>query len=421
MKRLISSAIILCTVCCLFTGCSGSKKGSVYYLNFKPEQDGAWQTLAKEYTNLTGVSVKVLTAAEGTYTQTLTSEIEKSDAPTLFQVNGAVALDTWRDYCYDLTDTAVYSELISDDFALKENGRVLGIAYAYEGYGLITNKKLLERAGYSIESITSLEALEEVAENITAKSSELGFSAFSSAGLNSSSSWRFSGHLANLPLYYELSDKKTTSQPSSLDGKYTDNFKAVWDLYINNSTCSPKLLSAKTGDDALDEFVSEKCVFYQNGTWMYGDVSSIGDDNLGLLPIYFGVNDSKQGLCCGTENYWAVNAEASEDSIRATLDFLEWVVTSEEGTEALAKSMGFSAPFKKAKRTDNRLCDIMNDYIESGRENIPWVFTYTPNVDNWRAELVSALTAYSAGKSNFEAVSAVFSEGWAREYAASHK
>ena len=41
--------------------------GSVYYLNFKPESDAAWQTLAAAYTAETGVPVKVVTAASGQY------------------------------------------------------------------------------------------------------------------------------------------------------------------------------------------------------------------------------------------------------------------------------------------------------------------------------------------------------------------
>ncbi len=77
--------------------------GKVYYLNFKPEQDEAWQDLAKKYTEETGVPVTVVTAASGQYETTLMSEMAKSDAPTLFQVNGPVGLANWKDYCYDLS------------------------------------------------------------------------------------------------------------------------------------------------------------------------------------------------------------------------------------------------------------------------------------------------------------------------------
>ena len=63
---------------------AASGEGSVYYLNFKPEQDQAWQDLAATYTKQTGVDVTVITAADGTYEQTLKSEIVKTEAPTLF-------------------------------------------------------------------------------------------------------------------------------------------------------------------------------------------------------------------------------------------------------------------------------------------------------------------------------------------------
>lgn len=81
--------------------------GSVYYLNFKPEADAAWQELAKTYTAQTGVEVKVVTAASGTYSDTLTAEMAKTDAPTLFQCGNAQGLLDWGDYCLDLNGTPV--------------------------------------------------------------------------------------------------------------------------------------------------------------------------------------------------------------------------------------------------------------------------------------------------------------------------
>lgn len=416
MKKII--ALVLCTVmiATLFAGCFGgkSKTGEVYYLNFKPEQDEAWQKLAAKYTEKTGITVNVLTAAEGKYQETLTAEMDKNKMPTLFQVNGAVGLESWGNYCLDLNDTEVYKELTSDDFALIEDGEVKGIAYVYEGYGIIVNKKLLNKAGYKIENIKSFADLKSVSEDITARKNELGFSAFTSSTLDSSSSWRFSGHLANIPLFYEFEADKVTGQPNTIKGTYLENFKNVWDLYINNSTIDKTAIT--TAVNAADEFVKEKAVFYQNGTWAYSDIKGIGDENIGYLPIYSGIRDEKQGLCCGTENYWAVNKEADEADIDATLDFLAWVVTSEEGTTALADEMGFVSPFKKAKPVDNVLCNIMNDYVANGAYNVSWAFNYTPNVDTWRADLVSALAAYSAGTGEWDKVREAFVDGWKKQY-----
>ena len=397
------------------SGDDATATGSVYYLNFKPEQDEAWQNLAKAYTEETGVPVTVVTAASGTYEETLMADMAKTDAPTLFQVNGPVGLANWKDYCYDLSSSAVYGELTSDDFALKEDGAVYGIAYVIESYGLITNTALLEKAGYTTDNIKSFADLKKVAEDITARKDELGFAAFTSAGMDSSSDWRFKTHLANLPIYFEYqADGIGTTE--AIKGTYLDNYKQIWDLYITDSTCDPKLLASKTGNDAVAEFVGKKAVFYQNGTWAYSDVSSLGDDNLGMLPIYIGVDgEENQGLCTGSENYWCVNNTASDEDIQATLDFLYWCVTSETGTSAMADDMGFVIPFKAAKDSTNPLIAIANDYVAAGKTSVDWCFSTMPS-EEWKNGVGSALTAYAAGTGDWNAVVTAFVDGWAKEY-----
>ena len=265
--------------------------GSVYYLNFKPEADAAWQELAKKYTELTGVPVKVVTAASGEYQTTLTSEMDKSEAPTLFQCNeGGIA--TWGEDCYDLTDTAIYNELASKDYALKNaEGGIISIAYCLETYGIITNKALLEKAGHSVDEIKDFASLKAVADDIHARAAELGFDAFSSAGLDGSSSWRFSGHLANMPLFYEFRDDGVSAKPATITGKYLDNYKAIWDLYTTDSATTGADLITATGDMSSGEFKEGKAVFYQNGTWEYAGLVEAGlkPEDLTMLPIYCGV------------------------------------------------------------------------------------------------------------------------------------
>ena len=397
--------------------------GSVYYLNFKPEADAAWQELAALYTEQTGVPVKVVTAASGEYSSTLTAEMDKSDMPTLFQCGNQAGLDTWGDYCYDLTDSAVYKEMTTDDFNLfGENGEVYCIGYCYEAFGIIVNTALLAEAGYELSDITNFESLKSVAEDITARhaTGELPFAAFSSAGLDSSSSWRFSGHLANMPLYYEFRDDGVTSQPAAITGAYLDNFKQIWDLYVANSDTAPAQLTTATSDQSKAEFGEGKAVFYQNGSWEYDSlVKDFGMDpaNLAMIPIYCGVEGEEDaGLCCGTENCWAVNAKASEEDIQATLDFMYWVVTSEEGTTMMAEQFG-PIPFKNAKESSNVFFNNANEYIAEGKYTVTWAFNYTPNVDSWRAAVVAALTQYTVGGGSWDDVVTAFVQGWATQYA----
>ena len=395
-------------------------EGSVYYLNFKPEADEYWQELAKTYTEETGVPVTVLTAASGEYEKTLKSEMAKTDAPTLFQVNGPVGLASWKDYCYDLTGSDIAGELTNDSFALMDGDKMAGIAYVVENYGIIYNKALLEEAGYTAADITNFESLKKVAEDITSRKEELGFSAFTSAGMDGSSDWRFKTHLANIPIYYEYKDEGIDNT-DAIKGTYLDNYRQIWDLYINNAVCAPTEISTKTADDATADFVMEDAVFYQNGTWEYNNIADVGDENLGILPIYIGVDgEENQGVCTGTENYCCVNAKAAPEDIQATLDFMYWCVTSEAGVEAMCKDMGFVIPFKSNLESENTLVNEANKYLEEGKTPVTWVFSTMPS-EEWKNGVGSALTAYAADQTDekWQQVVTAFVDGWAAEAAAS--
>lgn len=429
-KKLLSVALCATMVAGLLVGCGSSSKsdkassdskGSVYWLNFKPEADEALQGIAKTYEKENGVKVKVVTAASGNYNSTLTSEMGKSAAPTLFVVGNQAAVKTWDDYCIDLKDTDVYKELSTDAFNLKdENGKVASMGYCYESYGIIVNKKLLKKAGYEITDIKDFASLKSVAEDIHKRADKLGFDAFTSSGMDDASSWRFTGHLANMSLFYEGRDDGWKEAPAEIKGTYLDNFKNVWDLYINNSKYDKKTL-ATGGYDAEAEFKKGEAVFYQNGTWEYDALKkSISDDDMQMIPIYCGVEgEEKAGLCSGTENCWAVNAKASKADQKATLEFMKWLVTSEEGTKVMAEQFG-AIPYKKAADSGNVFLKNANDLLEAGNYNVDWAFNYTPNVDEWRASLVAAMNKYDAGGS-WDDVKTAFVQGWATQYKAANK
>ena len=429
-KKLLGVVLCATMVAGLLAGCGSSSKsektgsdskGSVYWLNFKPEADEALQGIAKTYEKEKGVKVKVVTAASGNYNSTLTSEMGKSAAPTLFVVGNQAAVKTWNDYCLDLKGTDVYNELNTDAFNLTdENGKVASIGYCYESYGIIVNKKLLKKAGYEISDIKDFASLKSVAEDIHKRADKLGFDAFTSSGMDDASSWRFTGHLANMPLFYEGRDDGWKEAPAEIKGTYLENFKNVWDLYINNSKYKKNTL-ATGGYDAEAEFKKGEAVFYQNGTWEYDALKkSISDDDMQMIPIYCGVEgEEKAGLCSGTENCWAVNAKASEADQKATLDFMKWLVTSEEGTKVMAEQFG-AIPYKKAADSGNVFLKNANDLLEAGNYNVDWTFNYTPNVDEWRASLVAAMNKYDAGGS-WDDVKTAFVQGWAAQYKAANK
>lgn len=407
-------------------------KGKVYYLNFKPEAADQWTALAKEYTKEKGVEVKVQTAASGTYEQTLKSEIAKTEAPTLFQVNGPVGYQNWKKYTADMSNTDVYKELTNQDVALKDGDKVVGVPYVMETYGLIYNKDILNKyfaldgaKATSMDEIDNFDTLKAVADDMQARKDELGIKgAFTSAGFDSSSDWRFKTHLANLPLYYEFKDDNVTEQPATIKGTYLPNYKKIFDLYITDSTTDPTQLSAKTGDDANSEFALGEAAFYQNGTWAWTDLQKAGmkAESVGMMPIYTGVKgEEKQGLATGSENYWCINDKASDADKKATEDFLSWVITSDTGKKAISQDMGFTTPFKTFDdvKFDNPLTEAAVEDQKSGTTQVSWNFTMMPS-EEWKNKVGQALLEYAQGTGKWDAVKTAFVDGWASEYEASH-
>ena len=401
-------------------------EGSVYWLNFKPESDQALQELAAMYTEETGVPVKVVTAASGTYNETLTAEMDKSNPPTLFVVGNQAAVDTWGDYCLDLTGTPVANELNTDEYMLYDaDGKLCSIGYCYECYGIIVNKALLAEAGHDISEITNFDSLKAVVEDITARKDELGFSAFTSAGMDGSSSWRFTGHVANLEYYYESVDNPDAwkSCPAELTGAYMQNYRNLLDLMFENSTVDRSALAAG-GFDANAEFANGEAVFYVNGNWEWGSLEEKGmkAEDLAMIPYYCGVEgEEKAALNCGTENYWAVNCEADEADIQATLDFMYWLVTNPAASEKAVATFGVM-PYKQAAASANPFFVDANNYLAAGNYNLWWATNYQPNVDAYRAALVSAINDYNANPSDatWATVETAFVQGWATQYAAAN-
>ena len=393
----------------------------VYYLNFKPESDSILQGLAQIYKEKTGINVTII-SIENNYGEILQKSLSEKQPVTLFVVGGFESLNKYAGNIYDLTGTNVSNELTTDDFKLIDNdGKLAGIGYCYETFGIIVNLELLEKSGHNIDEINNFTSLKAVVEDIHSRANDLGFDAFTSSGLDDSSSWRFSGHLSNVPLFYESRDDGNWSkQPPKIKGTYLSNYKNIWDLYIQNSAYSPETLSSGNYN-AEDEFGTKKAVFYQNGNWEYDalvNTYKLDPAKLTMIPIYSGVKgEENAGLNSGTENYWVVNKKAPEEAIKATLEFMYWLVTDKEATKKLATTFGY-IPFKKAYPVDNVFLAKANQLVNEGKYTMLWKFSLTPNEDDWRKDLVKALVAYSKDNSdvNWVLVKDAFIDGWEKQY-----
>lgn len=439
LKKYLTIALSAVMATVALTGCTSSSddaakddgEGSVYYLSFKPEQEEQWKKIAEDYEKETGVKVKVVTAASGTYEQTLKSEIAKEDAPTLFQINGPVGYQAWKDYTLDLKDTELYKHLLNEDMAVKDGDGVYGIPYVEEGYGIIYNNAIMEKyfkldgaKAKSMDEINNFDKLKEVTEDMQAKKDKLGIDGvFASTSLTPGEDWRWQTHLANLPIYYEYKDKDVT-ELDKIDFTYADQYKNIFDLYINNSTCEPTLLGSKTVSDSMAEFALGKAAMVQNGNWGWGQIAevegnTVKEDDVKFMPIYTGVEgEEKQGLCIGTENFFSINNKASEADQKASIAFVEWLFTSDTGKKHVTEELGFIAPFdtfEDAETPQDPLAQEVLRYLgNKDLYNVDWNFVSFPS-QTFKDDFGAALLEYANGNMKWEDVKAKVVDEWASE------
>ncbi len=438
----MKKVLLLCTLCIFLLplfGCAQSNENTLYFLNFKPESAGAYQEIAEKYKEETGVNLRVVTAASGTYEQTLKSEISKSDAPVLFQINGVVGYAAWKNYCKDLSDTTLYKHLTDPSLAIASDGGVFGLPAVVEGYGIIYNKEITDRyfalsdratTFSSMEEINSFDKLSSLVKDMDAKKAQLAIKGvFAATSLKSGEDWRYQTHLANMPVYYELMEKKLDISKDDLSGitfTYGNNFKNLFDLYINYSTTDPKLLGSKQVSDSMAEFALGQCAMVQNGNWAWSQISEVSgnrvkEENIKFLPLYIGVEgEEKQGLCVGTENYFAINSQASEEKQKLAEDFLNWLYTSDSGKNLVTNKLNFIAPYDTFKEAEEPSDPLGKEvYRWMNKEDVytvPWIFSIFPS-QNFKTDFGAALLQYAQGTKSWNDVVTLFAERWKEEIA----
>jgi len=461
MKRFVSillaSAMLFCMTACSTSGsaqtqstpASGSSSGapagkpaSVYYLNFKPEVAEVYGEIAAAYQAETGVTVNVVTAASGGYEQQLKAEIAKADAPTIFQINGPRGYANWKNYCADLSDSDLYNALTDKSLAITaSDGGVYGIPNVVEGYGIICNTAIFDRyfalenrstTIQSIDEINGFAVLKAVVEDMTAHKEELGIrGVFAATSLSPGEDWRWHTHLANVPLYYEFRDNGVDLSGEGeipVDFRYADAMRALFDLYLNNSTVDQKLLGSKQVADSMAEFALGQCAMVQNGNWAWGQIAEIEGntvlaEDVRFLPIYIGMDgEDTQGLCIGTENFLAINSQATPEQQKASLDFLYWLYSSETGKRFVTEKLKFIAPFdtfSAAERPDDPLAREVIRWMERDDvETIPWDFTVFPSL-TFKEEFGAALLGYAQGSKDWTEVVRTVTTRWREEQPAS--
>ncbi len=442
MKKL-TALIMSCIMLFTLAGCNGGtgddKNVTVRFLNFKPEIASVYNEIVQAYKEETGVTVIVDTAANNTYESTLAARLGTSEAPTIFQINGPRGYANWSDYCKDLTDSQLYKHLNDKSMAMTKDGKVFGIPYLIEGYGIIYNEELTDKYFalsdkntdfMSMDEINNFEKLSQLVTDMQKNKDKLGINGvFAATSLKSGEDWRWQTHLANLPIYYEFKNNEidlSSDATKEIKFEYAENYKNIFDLYLNNSTTDPKLLGSKIGDESMAEFALGQCAMVQNGNWAWSQISGISgnvvkEDKIKFLPIYTGIEgEEKQGLCIGTENFMCINSKASEAEQKAAEDFMYWLFTSAKGKDYVTNKLDFIAPFDTFTDEEIPTDPLAREVIEWSKRadvtSVPWNFTLFPS-QTFKNDFGAALLQYAQGTKTWSDVVTLVTEEWKSESA----
>lgn len=390
-------------------------RGTVRILNKKGDKEEEFKRLAWKFQEESGIRVSVESAGHSGYDTALENALSggRNDA-TLFMLGGLGDFEKYGSKCMELSEIPAAMELDDDRYALTgSNGKIYGLAFIVESYGLAVNVRLLEKAGYRISDIQSFSDLKRVAKDITARKKELGFSAFTSpsVGASASGNYRLAEHAATVPLWYELQDNDFNIG-MKLRGTYLNHYRDFIDLCLDNATVGRAEASSRSIDDARKEFLAGKAVFHQDGSWDTDEIRSILDDRAAVIPLYMGMpGEEEQGINETFTYFWCINKDAPQDDREATLQFLYWLVTSDTGIRAVTSDMGFVMPYRQAGIPDNLFLETLYDEIGRGLVPITQYYKYGDDKE-WKKVLIAAIQNYADGTGNWKAVEEAFKTLW---------
>ncbi|NLM66151.1 MAG: carbohydrate ABC transporter substrate-binding protein [Enterococcus sp.] len=385
---------------------------------FKVEFKDQFEALAKKYEEENeGIKINIETVGGGSdYGAALKSKFSSGNEPNIFNIGGPEDVTMWLDSLSDLSDTEAAKQALEGTLTgATKDGKVLGLPYNIEGYGVVYNKEIFAKAGIDATQIKTLDDLESAAKVLEDKKAELGLEA--PFALAAKELWITGLHSSNAFLNAEFdNDVMKAFESKTVEFKYGEQFKKYIDISNQYSVQPTNSLDYSQQMEQL--FSNGKVAMTQQGNWVYSTIESINpelaNDNIGLLPIPIdGVTEGT--IPVGVPMYWGVNPKGTEAEIQASKDFLDYLYTTEEGKQIVLEDFKFVPAYKgfdTNKISDPLSKDVYTYYTEG--KTTGWVFMGYPA--GWGEQTVGAeIQKYVAEKATWEEVVEAAQKKWAEE------
>lgn len=431
-------SLLLCLATAFSLSACGKKDKkavSVTFMNADADHKALWEEIAKKYKEEKGVDIKIVTVDQNRYPDTLKTELKKDNAPTVFELTGIRDFEAVKNYCADLKEEAVYSNLYDKETAIKDDTKVAALPYSVTGMGILYNEEIARKYFAlenkksplsSMEEIKTFAQLKTVAEDIQAHKTDLGIEgAFTSLSLSPGEENRFSYHLLGTPLYFEMKEKEgdvrdTLYKTKEVGFTYSSGYQNLFDLFADNAVTAKETAADKNANTSYKEFALGKAAMMPGDSTLWSTLNGIDGnvlkkDGVKMLPFYIGAEgEDEQGLNVGAEGYYAVNKKADDESRRAAIDFLDWLFRQETGKSYLAK-LSYNAPFSSIadnERPDDPLIKEAARRLKSGAENVIMALDRVfPDAEYYK-KVGAGLRDYVTGKESFDSVKRTVTEEW---------
>ncbi len=342
---------------------------------------------------------------------------QSGQEPTIFNVGGPQDVTDWKEYLEDLSDQPWVSTAGTTLGAVTEDGKIYGMPFAVEGYGLAYNKEIFETAGVDVTSIKDLASMDAAFAALDAKikSGELKDkypNLEAVVEMPAKELWVMGLHASNLFLNQEFATGMDAFKAKEVNFTKSADYKTYMDMMIKYSPNAATPAKANAVDYAtqVDQGIAlERVAAVQQGNWIYGGVKNVDPavaDKLGFLPV---PGDS---IPLGVPMYWAVNSQKSDAEKQAAKDFLNWLYTSEEGKDIIVNKFFFVPPFTGYDNypAQDALGKAIMEYQAAGKTT-PWVFMGYPT--SWGEQVLGVnLQKYIGGESSWDEAIKASQDAW---------
>ncbi|OPJ60364.1 ABC transporter substrate-binding protein [Clostridium chromiireducens] len=411
IKKILAATLTATLFSSAMIGCGGSTSVSttdsskndgagktINVFQMKVEINDALQQLAKKYEEETGVKVNVTSVGGGAdYGASLKAEFQKETEPDIFVVQGAGDYTTYKDKIDDLSSEPWVKNAVKGTLdSLTVDGKIYAMPAATEGYGIMYNKEILDKAGIDPKSIDTFDKLKAAFETLDSKKAELGLDNVIS--YTTKETWVTGMHSFNIPLAAQKDARQFTKdyiagKVNVTTNEQFKNWMNLIELFVKYG--GGKALDTIDYSTQVGNFALGKTAFMQQGNWTASDLGNLGADfDKGFIPMCINNDPAVSGsIPVGVPMYWAINKGSSVN--KEARDFLNWMVTSQTGQEALVKDMNMIPAFTNfTVESDNPLNKSINEYNKAGK-TIPWCFSDLP--DGFALDSIAPIFSTYAG------------------------